>query len=119
MEPSVRKLVYSSILQTKLEHPRQLTISQREQVVSEGLGDREESVRAAASKVMGGWFDLMLAETNSEGGTMGAAVEFLKLFDVIREGAKLAADALLSLFTTRRGLLDELSFDGKHVPSHL
>lgn len=117
MEPSVRKLVYSHILQTKLEHPRQLTISQREQIISEGLGDREESVREAASKILGGWFDLMLAETNS-GVTTEAAVEFLRMFDVIGN-AKLAADALLSLFATRRCLTDGLSFHGKHILLHL
>lgn len=113
MEPSVRRLIYSPILQTKLEHPRHLTISQREQIISEGLGDREESVRAAASKVVGGWFDLMLAEDNSKGGIMEAAVKFMGMFDLIGEGGKLAADALLSLFKTKHGMLDELSFDGK------
>lgn len=96
-----QKMVYSTTLQTKLEDPRQLTISQREQIPSEGMSDREESDRAAANKVLKGWFDLMHAETNSEGGMMGAA------------------DALLSLFTTRRGILAELPFDGKQSLLHL
>lgn len=94
-----RKLLYSSVL-TRLAHPKQLTISQREQIVRQGLGDREEAVRLAAAKLLGSWVDLC----------EGDLIQFLKLFDV--RAGDICVDALKSIFVARSEVVQELEFDG-------
>ncbi len=98
-----RKLVYSVIL-LRLSHPKQLTIAQRENVVKEGLGDREDAVRVAAAKLLGSWVDLCEGDLTS----------FLHLFDV-RTSTKLTSDALKSVFVTRLEVIDLIKFDGMPV----
>ncbi len=65
VDMTVRRLVYGSVLLAHADlpddampgaaHPRALTIAQREQIVRNGLGDREPAVRAAAGKFIGAW----------------------------------------------------------------
>ncbi|KAG6907366.1 hypothetical protein DXG01_009187 [Tephrocybe rancida] len=114
-----RKLVYSNVLQTKLGHPRQLTIFQRELVVKDGLGDREPSVRVAAGKLAARWFDTVLAEPSEgeeytwdgdDGGIMKGFLRFLTLFDVVGPGEAVAVDAALSIFVTRPNIPDVFVF---------
>jgi condensin complex subunit 3 len=116
-----RKLVYSAVLQSKLSHPRQLTISQREQLVKDGLGDREPSVRVATGKMVGSWFDMVMTEPDEpddaswagdDGGVMKGFVKLLSLFDVVGPGEAVAADAMLSLFVTRPDICDAFVFPG-------
>lgn len=52
----MRKIVYRHVL-ASLPSPLLLTIAQREQVVRNGLGDRDPAVRAAAGGVIGKWVD--------------------------------------------------------------
>ncbi|KAF8182055.1 nuclear condensing complex subunit [Pholiota molesta] len=102
VDPVTRKLVYASVLQPKLGHPRQLSIAQREQVVKDGLGDREAGVRVAAGKLVASWFDAVLAEAQTadaqgswegdDGGVMKGLVRFLGLFDVVGPGGLLRPD---------------------------
>ncbi|KAG5636580.1 hypothetical protein H0H81_007551 [Sphagnurus paluster] len=117
-----RKLVYSSVLQTKLGHPRQLTIAQRELVIKDGLGDREPSVRVAAGKLATSWFDMVLAEPSQsedpswegdDGGIMKGFLKFLALFDVVGPGEAIAVDAMLSIFVTRPNIPDVFLFPDK------
>ncbi|KAJ6451646.1 nuclear condensing complex subunit [Mycena sanguinolenta] len=121
VDPLTRKLVYVSVLAPRLEHPRHLTVAQREAVVQTGLGDREPAVRLAAAKMVAAWFELMLdAEptedqeqlgwTGDDGGVMVALIAFLTLFDVVGPGEAVAVDALLSLLTTRADLFDAFLF---------
>ncbi|KAG6815820.1 hypothetical protein H0H87_011119 [Tephrocybe sp. NHM501043] len=114
-----RKLVYSNVLQTKLQHPRQLTIAQREQVIKDGLGDREPSVRVAAGKLAASWFDIVTAEVNEaedytwdgdDGGIMKGFLRFLTLFDVVGSREAIAVDAVLSIFVTRPNIPDVFVF---------
>ncbi|THH04392.1 hypothetical protein EW145_g5551 [Phellinidium pouzarii] len=93
-----RKLVYATVL-PRLAHPKQLTIAQREQVVQQGLGDREEAVRVAAAKLLGSWVDIC----------EGDLVVFLRLFDV--RTTEVALDALKSIFVTRAEVVREVEFD--------
>ncbi|CAL1698800.1 unnamed protein product [Somion occarium] len=99
---------------TRLNHPRQLTIAQRERVVKDGLGDREDKVRAAAGKMLGAWFDQVADEvkmTDGEDKQVTSLVAFLKLFDVASvEGGSLASDALNSVFMTRPQVLNAIVF---------
>lgn len=95
-----RKLVYATVL-LKLDHPKRMTISQRELVVRQGLGDREDTVRMAAAKLLNTWLDFY----------KGDLVQFLKIFDIIT--GEVAADALRSVFLTRPETLDVCTFDGK------
>ncbi|KAF8155928.1 nuclear condensing complex subunit [Crassisporium funariophilum] len=121
IDPVMRKLVYAGVLQVKLGHPRQLSIAQREQVVKDGLGDREPAVRVAAGKLVTSWFDVVVAEglktgaaearsggkedgtgwEGDDGGVMKGLIGLLGLFDVVGPGEAVAVDAILSVFTTR------------------
>ena len=116
-----RKLVYSAVLRPKLSHPRQLTIAQREQVVKDGLGDREPGVRVATGKMVGSWFDKVSTEADEvegrtwsvdDGGVMKGFVNFLSLFDVVGPGEAVAVDAMLSIFVTRPDISDVFVFSG-------
>ncbi|KDR80169.1 hypothetical protein GALMADRAFT_62541 [Galerina marginata CBS 339.88] len=119
IDPVTRKLVYSGVLQPKLGHPRHLTIAQREQIVKDGLGDREPAVRVAAGKLVTSWFDVVLAEAKDkdestwegdDGGVMKGLIKFLGLFDVVGPGETVAVDAVLSIFTTRPDTADVFVF---------
>ncbi|KAF8875410.1 nuclear condensing complex subunit [Gymnopilus junonius] len=121
IDPVTRKLVYSGVLQPKLAHPRHLTIAQREQIVKDGLGDREPAVRVAAGKLVTSWFDVVLAGSKEaeeshftwegdDGGVMKGLISFLGLFDVIGPGEAVAVDAVLSIFTTRPDVVDVFVF---------
>ncbi|KAF5379027.1 hypothetical protein D9615_006072 [Tricholomella constricta] len=114
-----RKLVFFNVLHSKLEHPRQLTISQRELVIKDGLGDREPSVRVAAGKLAANWFDIVHAEPSEaeeytwvgdDGGVMKALLKFLAVFDVVGPGEAVAVDAVLSIFVTRPNIPDAFIF---------
>lgn len=98
VDANIRKLVFSSVLE-QLEHPKQLTIEQREIIVKNGLGDREPSVLAAAQKLISDWCDAL------EG-----VLSFLSLFDLYE--SKEAEQALLSVFKSRTDILDSLDFGG-------
>jgi len=93
-------MVYSHVLD-HLQHPKQLTISQRELIVRNGLGDRQAPVRAAAGKLIGIWVDVV----------GGGLIEFLRTFDLL--GSEVAEDALFSVFVTRPDIFDNAQFDGK------
>jgi condensin complex subunit 3 len=108
----MRKLLYSPVLLTKLEDPKHLTIAQRERVVKDGLRDREDSVRVAAGKVVDAWFESIVSEGSGDGTVTGDVVGFLQVFNVVESGAGTAADALQSLFVTRKRVLDEIVFNG-------
>ncbi|KAG8963687.1 hypothetical protein FRC00_005396 [Tulasnella sp. 408] len=97
-DTTIRKLLYAHVL-AGLPHPKLLTIAQREEVVKNGLKDRESSVRTAAGRLVGGWVELF------EGGL----VELLKMFDLIGS-EEVAQEALLSAFVTRPDLFDSVEF---------
>jgi len=112
VDPVVRKLLYSSVLLNKLKHPKHLTITQREQVVKDGLGDRQESVRAAAGKVVEAWFNVIVSDSGEDASIVDGVVRFLQIFDVVGPGEGVGADALLSVFARRKDVLDDILFDG-------
>lgn len=59
VDPILRRTVFAGVLSAEaLPDPRILTIAQREEVVRNGLGDREPSVRKAAAGMLAGWLDL-------------------------------------------------------------
>ena len=101
-----------------ITHPRVLSIAQREMIVRNGLGDREDGVRAAAGRLMAAWADaargvgLKAKKEEEDGeGVRGHLVDFLKLFDLV-EG-KIAEDALVSVFTVRGDIFDAIVFEGE------
>ncbi|KAJ7064682.1 nuclear condensing complex subunit [Mycena amicta] len=124
VDPLLRKLVYASVLQPRLEHPRLLSIAQREQLVQTGLGDREPAVRLAAGKMVFAWFELVLADParaedalpwdGDDGGIMAALIAFLNLFDVVGPGEAIGVDAVSSLLTTRPDLFDVFTFSADY-----
>ena len=129
-----RKLVYTAVLEKHctgsvddarvgFTHPRALTIAQRELVVRNGLGDREDAVKKAAAQLLGVWVDVVRADgsrlpkkeeekTKAERGAeiIGDLVAFLKLFD-LTEGT-VAEDALGSVFDTRMDIFEHIEFSG-------
>lgn len=113
--------MYAAVLPSKLSHPRQLSIAQRELVVKDGLGDREPGVRVAAGKLVTTWFDGICAEKaedeehgweGDDGGIMKGLVRFLSLFDVVGPGEAVAVDAILAVFSTRPETCDVFIFSG-------
>jgi condensin complex subunit 3 len=112
IDPAIRKSLLSSIL-PKLDHPKQLSIAQREQVIRDAIADQEPSVRVAGGKLIEAWFELTVDEVGEgDEGIMDGLVSFLTLFDVIG-GEAIAIDALYSLFTTRPDILEHIAFSGK------
>ncbi|KAJ7090909.1 armadillo-type protein [Mycena belliarum] len=60
-DTTIRRLLYSSVLTraaTNTATPQSLTVSQRELLVRNGLGDRENTVRVAAAALVGTWVDV-------------------------------------------------------------
>ena len=124
VDMTVRRLVYGSVLLAHADlpddavpgaaHPRALTIAQREQIVRNGLGDREPAVRVAAGKLIGAWIDAVSVGTK-KGPVLEDLLAFLGTFD-LRESA-VVEDALLSRFVTRVDVFDALEFDGAHLLS--
>lgn len=58
VDPTLRRLVYNgSLSSVSLPDARVLSIAQREDVVRNGLGDREGNVRKATAGMLGGWYD--------------------------------------------------------------
>ncbi|CAE6447053.1 unnamed protein product [Rhizoctonia solani] len=96
VDTTLRKLVYHHVLSSL--KPEVLSVAQREEVVSNGLGDREESVRGAAAKMIGTWVDAK----------DGDLLEFLKYFDLLK--SKVAEDALLSVFLARPDIHEAVEF---------
>jgi condensin complex subunit 3 len=124
IDMTVRRLVYGSVLLAHADlpdeampgaaHPRVLTIAQREQIVRNGLGDREPAVRAAAGKLVGAWVDAVSVGVGTKkGSVLEDLLAFLGTFD-LRESA-VVEDALLSVFVTRVDVFDALDFDGTHL----
>ncbi len=122
IDMTVRRHVYASVLLAHAElpddampgaaHPRVLTIAQREQIVRNGLGDREPVVRAAAGKLVGAWVDAVSVGTK-KGAILEDLLAFLSTFD-LRESA-VVEDALLSVFVTRVDVFDALEIDGAQL----
>lgn len=123
---SIRKLVYSTVLEQRcivpagpdgadeaigVVHPRALTIAQRELIIRNGLGDREETVKTAASRLIGTWLEAVRGPSvKEEGRDIEADVlAFLKLFDLVESST--AEDALMNIFKARADILDALNFD--------
>jgi condensin complex subunit 3 len=80
--------------------------------VTNGLRDREGSVRVAAAKVVGAWFDGIISEVGGGGTIMSGILRFLQIFDVVGPGEGVAAEALLSVFVTRKYVVNEIVFEG-------
>ena len=125
VDASVRRLVYTSVLEPNcvlehdgstsvgVTHPRALSIAQREQIVRNGLGDREEAVKKAAGKLVATWVDVVRMDgVKPERVDVEAdVIAFLNLFDLVENST--AEDALLSVFRSRVDILDNLEFGGK------
>jgi len=122
VDMTVRRLVYGSVLLAHADllddampgaaHPRALTIAQREQIVRNGLGDREPAVRAAAGKLIGTWVDMVNVGTK-KGPVLEDILAFLGVLDLRKK--TIVEDALLSVFVTHVGVFDALEFDGAHL----
>ncbi|TFK48905.1 ARM repeat-containing protein [Heliocybe sulcata] len=113
----VRRLVYtvleshcapsesdSSLAALGATDPRFLSIAQREQIVRNGLGDREPAVRSAAAKLTGTWLEV----TGGGAGKGAEAIGFLRLFDLAESGV--AEDALMCVFASRGEAFDSVEF---------
>lgn len=127
VDPSVRKALISQVLSTMPKpvkpvhgaqdpatrdavHPRQLTLTQRERMVHDGLGDREDAVRTAARRMVIGWFDVVVESIDKQD-AMEMLVQFLKLFDLASpEGNSIATDAMKALMSMRADIKRKIAF---------
>ena len=79
VDAATRRLVYVNVLEkyctgigedsrtrVGFTHPRALTIAQREQIVRNGLGDREQVVKKAAAQLLGVWVDVVRTSAGKE-----------------------------------------------------
>lgn len=58
IDPLLRRTVFhASLSAAVMPDPRVLSIAQREEIVRNGLGDRDAQVRKAAAGMLGGWVD--------------------------------------------------------------
>lgn len=101
-----------SELEVGVTHPRALTIAQRELIVRHGLGDREEIVKIAATKLLAAWVDIVRANgVKLEGEEEDSdIIAFLRLFDLVEN--TIPEDALKSVLNSRVDILDSLEFGG-------
>ncbi|GAA5925051.1 condensin subunit YCG1 [Sporobolomyces koalae] len=93
-----RRLTFTHVLPSiSANH---LSTSQRQQIMSRGLRDREEAVQRAAKKLIGVWAD-----------QVGNAEDFVKLFNVFdEEVATVAEKAVEAMAEVRPDLVDGLDF---------
>lgn len=101
IDPILRRTVYhGSLSATALPDSRVLSIAQREDVVRNGLGDREGSVRKAAAGMLGGWVD------QAEGDLLQVSTELLGrvLHNAEERGltASSCLDSMLSVVRSQR-----------------
>ncbi|KAI0824958.1 nuclear condensing complex subunit [Trametes gibbosa] len=128
VDATIRKLVYTNVLEkfclptdraaastVGFTHPRALTIAQREMIVRNGLGDREESVKTAARNLLGAWVDVVRTDGSKkeEGvkseGIIEDMVAFLKLFDLTED--TIAEDALSNVLEVRMDIYEHIEFE--------
>ena len=85
-------------------------------IVRNGLGDREDSVKAAARQLLGSWVDVVRSDgiKKDEGVKSEGIIEdlaaFLKLFDLTED--TIAEDALSSVLQTRIDIYEHIAFEG-------
>jgi condensin complex subunit 3 len=96
-------VIYSHCL-PQIPLPRHFSIAQREQILRNGLGDRDETVKASVAKLIGQWVDLF-------GGNL---LEYLDTFELV-SGTEVAEDGLKALFKHRPDVLDSIKFEGAHI----
>ncbi|KAF9269428.1 hypothetical protein L218DRAFT_1029797 [Marasmius fiardii PR-910] len=114
-DTSIRKLVYSHVLTRDaaggVTHPQKFSIAQREMICRNGLGDRDESVRAAATDLLTLWLDVLSdVKSEEQSNEVDRLVELLKIFDLAE--AKVANDALSNIFTQHPGTFQGIKIDG-------
>ena len=103
VDDAVRRVIYHHCL-PQIPLPRYFSIAQREQILRNGLGDRDETVKASTAKLIGQWVDLF-------GGNL---LEYLDTFELV-SGTEVAEDALKALFKHRPDMLDSIKFEGAHM----
>ncbi|KAF8797851.1 hypothetical protein BYT27DRAFT_7123670 [Phlegmacium glaucopus] len=112
-DATIRKALYGSILPDI--SPRDLSMPQREFIVRKGLGDREPGVRAAAASLIATWIQALQPKAEGDNPTTSKVedevISILKLFDLTED---VAVDALLSVFTTRVDIFNNLEFNEQY-----
>lgn len=132
VDMNIRKLVYSNVLEPNCvvlagaeqqdevmgsTHPRVFSIEQRELLIRNGLGDREEAIKAASAKLVVTWLETARVGHPKEGANdIEADISaFLQLFDLVENST--AEDALLAVYKSRPDLLDSLELNGAFLAS--
>ena len=104
VDATLRKVLYSNILNNKnIPDMRVLTIGQREELIKNGLGDREPSVRNAAGGMISGWLG---GEDAKDGVAESRAVDKLVAVSiqstVLVAGSDCLSESILTVFRTIR-----------------
>ncbi|KAG5635107.1 hypothetical protein H0H81_012436 [Sphagnurus paluster] len=128
-DTTIRKLVYSTVLESNViirddvigpTHPRAFTISQRELIIRNGLGDRELSVRNAAASLLARWVEAIQEKPvkeeteacGSDAKIESGLVELLKMLDLAEN--TVATDAALSVLVTRPDIFENMEFGNNY-----
>ncbi|KAJ3987872.1 nuclear condensing complex subunit [Lentinula detonsa] len=94
-------------------HPKALSIEQREIIIRNGLGDRDENVRTAAVKLIEKWVETANMSAHvQDGGDIHqeelSLVGLLKMFDLRAD--KIVADAIIRIFESNPHIIDGITF---------
>ncbi|KAF9077355.1 nuclear condensing complex subunit [Rhodocollybia butyracea] len=124
IDPKTRKMVYKVLenhvtsgdedeIEMGFTHPRALSIEQRESIVRNGLGDRNNSVRDAAAKLIEKWVETADLRPDSKEGDQEEKDELgllglLKMFDLRAD--EIVGEAIIRIFEANPHILDGINF---------
>ncbi|KAF8830585.1 hypothetical protein HHX47_DHR2000917 [Lentinula edodes] len=127
VDVTTRKLVYTVLernvtigdeeeLTIGFAHPRALSMELRESIVRNGLGDRNENVRAAAAKLMERWVETSdMTDNGKAPGDESGLVGLLKMFDLRTD--KIIGDAIIRIFESNPHILNGITFNDTYWTS--
>ncbi|KAJ3856574.1 nuclear condensing complex subunit [Lentinula lateritia] len=127
VDVTTRKLVYTVLernvtigdeeeLTIGFAHPRALSMELRESIVRNGLGDRNENVRAAAAKLIERWVETAdMTDNGKAPGDESGLVGLLKMFDLRTD--KIIGDAIIRIFESNPQILNGITFNDTYWTS--
>ncbi|KAJ3902884.1 nuclear condensing complex subunit [Lentinula edodes] len=127
VDVTTRKLVYTVLernvtigdeeeLTIGFAHSRALSMELRESIVRNGLGDRNENVRAAAAKLMERWVETSdMTDNGKAPGDESGLVGLLKMFDLRTD--KIIGDAIIRIFESNLHILNGITFNDTYWTS--
>ena len=135
-DSGIRKLVYKEVLKKGIPdtgedevirrgpcHPARLKLQDLETIIKNGLRDRDASVRSAAASLIDEWVKAFESESvkpepDLEERLEAGVISLLELFDIVQrdpEDLAVVEELLMSIFSSRKELFDQIEFQGIFV----